>query len=366
MKIVQVITVSEPIGGAQVHVRDLSRALVELGHEVTVFVGDEGLFTRELRQLGIECHILQHLKRPINPYYDILAAWEIRSQLAKIKPDLVATHSSKAGWLGRLAGYSLGIPTVFTAHGWAFTEGAGKFKQIIYALAEKLAAPLAAKIITVSDYDRNLALRYQVGGVDKLVTIHNGVPDVSEGLWAEPGLSAPRLIMVARLQWPKDHGSLLKALSVLRDIDWEMELVGDGPLRPQMQQIVADLRLETRVRFLGERTDVQQLLAKAQVFVLTSNFEGFPLSTLEAMRAKLPVIATAVGGVGEAVRDGVNGFLVPRGDDKTLAARLRQLLSTPELRVRFGETGRKDFEADFTVMHMVKETLKVYNSVLTK
>jgi len=331
---------------------------------VTVLVGGEGPFTEELAVRGIPYRSMRYLVRPIRPSTDLRGLLELRAALTELRPDLVATHSSKAGWLGRLAARSLGLPVVFTAHGWAFTEGVPERKRKIYALAERLAAPFADRIITVSEYDRALALRYRIAPAHKLVTVHNGMPDVDPTLRACPEAEPVRLVMVARFEPPKDHATLLCALAGLRDLAWELELIGDGPLLERVRAEAERLGLLERVRFLGARKDVAERIAKAQLFVLTSNWEGFPLSILEAMRARLPVVASDVGGVREAVMEGETGFLVPRGDVGALRARLRQLIMNASLRVKMGQAGRKRFEERFTFEHMFRKTVEVYEDVL--
>jgi len=364
VNIVYVITRSDSIGGAHIHVRDLALNLLRAGHTVTVLVGGEGPFAAELAARGIPYRSLRYLVRPIRPGTDLRGLWELRAALAELKLDLVSAHSSKAGWLGRLAARSLGFPVVFTAHGWAFTEGVPEHKRKIYALAERLAAPFADRIITVSEYDRALALRYRIAPAHKLVTVHNGMPDVDPTLRACPEAEPVRIVMVARFEPQKDHTTLLCALVGLKDLAWELELIGDGPLLERVRAETGRLGLLERVCFLGARKDVAERLAKAQIFVLSSNWEGFPRSILEAMRAGLPVVASDVGGVREAVMEGETGFLVPRGDVGALRARLRQLIMNASLRVKMGQAGRKRFEEQFTFEHMFKKTLEVYEDVL--
>jgi glycosyltransferase involved in cell wall biosynthesis len=284
----------------------------------------------------------------------------------KLKPDLVCTHSSKAGVLGRLAAHRCGIPSVFTAHGWAFTEGVPAGKRRFYADVERLAARCTSKIICVSDYDRSLALRWRVAREEQLVTVHNGIPDVGEDLVAQPGTGTPvRVIMVARFATQKDQDLLIRAVAALKGVpDFEVELVGDGPLMQQSQALAAKLGASDRVSFSGAQTDVVRRLARSHVFVLASRSEGLPLTVLEAMRAGLPVIASDVGGVSEAVEDGITGFLVPRGDEESLRQRLRWLLQRPEERVRMGRAGRERFLQQFTVERMVRRTEGVYREVL--
>jgi glycosyltransferase involved in cell wall biosynthesis len=198
----------------------------------------------------------------------------------------------------------------------------------------------------------------------RVVTVHNGMPDVPPTLRANPGQSPARLVTVARYEPQKDHGTLLRALGGLQDQPWELDLIGDGPLRGQMERLARELGLQGRVHFLGQRKDVGQLLARAQVSLLVSNWEGLPLSILEAMRAGLPVVATSVGGVSETIRDQETGYLIARGDVEGLREGVRRLLTDPDLRIRMGAAGRRHYEQHFTLDQMVRKTLAVYQEAL--
>ena len=263
-----------------------------------------------------------------------------------------------------MVGKWLGIPAVLTAHGWTFTPGFPEAQAAVYRRVERLAGPLTSKIIAVSEFDRRLALEAEIVPADRIVTVHNGIPDVPVTLRADPGRVPPRLVMVARLGAQKDHPTLLRALAGLGDRPWELDLIGEGPLLGEMQALAATLGIADRVRFLGQRLDVDRLLAEAQVGLLVTNWEGFPLSNLEIMRAGLPLVATSVGGIEEAVEDGATGYLVPRGDADVLRDRIARLLLDPALRIRMGAAGRARFEQHFTLDRMVTKTLAVYSDVL--
>jgi glycosyltransferase involved in cell wall biosynthesis len=229
---------------------------------------------------------------------------------------------------------------------------------------ERLIGPLASKIITVSEFDRRFGLDARLVSAERVVTVHNGMPDIPTALRADPGRAPTRLVMVARFEAQKDHGTLLRALGGLLAHPWELDLIGDGPLRMEMEALARRLGITGRVRFLGQRTDVDRLLAQSQVSLLVSNWEGFPLSILEAMRAGLPIVASSVGGVDEAVHDGETGFVVPRGDVETLRDRIERLLVSPALRLNLGAQGRTRYEQYFTLEQLVDKTLAVYHDVL--
>lgn len=389
MKIAFVITRSDTVGGAHVHVLDLALACRDEGCDVVVLAGGEGPYTALLRERGLNVVSLKHLRRPIRPHVDALAFLELVRILRTLRPTIVHAHSTKAGLLARAAARLLGTPVVFTAHGWAFSEAVAPASRWLATVLERLAARWSDAIICVSEYDRRLAISARIGRPDRLVRIHNGVhdvqakaraagqaPAVQAAHAAKPAREAPaaqapvhetlRIVSVARLDVPKDHALLLDALATIRDIDWQLELIGDGPLTESVRQKARRLGLQDRVRFSGLCNDVADRLAHADLFVLVSDREGFPLSILEAMSASLPVVASDVGGVSEAVVDGVTGFLVPRGDLQRLSERLRTLLVDASLRHRFGREGRLRFEQEFSFELMYRRTRRLHADVLRR
>jgi glycosyltransferase involved in cell wall biosynthesis len=346
-----------------VHVRDLASALLAQGHQPLVLTGGSGPYAESLRARGIEAINVPSLGVPVRPLQDLRALKEIRARLRTFRPGVISTHSSKAGILGRVAGRTLGIPAIYTAHGWAFTPGIPPRQAMVYRWIERLAAPLATRIITVSEFDRRLALAsgFSVG---RLVTVHNGMPDIDPALRGDPSRSPVRLVMVARFEPQKDHVTLFHALAGLMHEPWRLDLIGDGPLQSEAKALSQRLGLAERIQFWGQRNDVDVRLSEAQVALLITNWEGFPRSILEAMRAGLPVIASAVGGTAESVRDGETGFTVPQADVEGLRRRLKQLLDNPELRATMGANARRLYERNFTLTHTVEKTLAIYKEIV--
>jgi glycosyltransferase involved in cell wall biosynthesis len=364
VKVAYVITRADDLGGAQIHVRDLATRLRRDGHEAAVVGGTGGILSRQLQELEVPFFEIPALSRDSHGMNDLRALSQLRAALGDFEPQLISAHSSKAGILARLAARSLGLPALFTAHGWAFTEGVPALQRFGARWIERGASTLAQLIILVSEYDRRIAVSSSVGGAEKLRVIHNGMPDISLDEQARPEVAPPRMIMIGRFAEQKDHRTLFQALAQLRDRDWFLDLVGDGPLRSSAQELVVELGLEDRVSFLGMRTDVSSLLARAQIYVLSSRWEGLPRSIIEAMRAGLPVVASDVGGVAELVEDGSTGCLVPRGDVDALAARLGELLGSSELRLLLGKQGRMQYESEFTFERMYQSTLASYREVI--
>ena len=364
MRIGFVITRSDRIGGALIHVKDLARVLQREGHDVTVLTGGEGVLTEELREQGTPCISLRYLVRNVEPLTDLRGLVEMRAAIKRLHLDIVSTHSAKAGSLGRVAAWSLGVPVLYTAHGWAFTDGVPTRTASVYRWIERLAAPFADRIITVCDYDRELAIRQHVASASRITAIHNGMPDVSPELRAHPERTSPHLVMIARFEEQKDHPTLLRALATLTSLEWTLELLGDGPRWEQMRALASALGLSERVQFVGARRDIPERLARAQLLLLITNWEGFPRSILEAMRAGLPVIASRVAGAAESVIDGETGCVVPPGDVGRLSEALRALIVDGASRRRMGDAGRLRYEQCFTFDQMYTRTTAVYRAVL--
>lgn len=361
-RVLVVITRGEA-GGAQVHVRDLVRGL-QHAVDFTVAVGDEEWLTGELRALGVEVHVVSAMQRDVSLGNDLRGLRAIRALIRTVQPALVHTHSSKAGLLGRVAARSLRVPTLHTAHAWSFSEGQPLSRVVAAVPPEWVAGRLTCRFIVVSEADREVGTRYRVAKPAQVRVVHNGVADTP--LRAQPGSSGPVLLtMVARMAAPKDHALLLEALRELPG-DWRLRLVGDGPDRPAVEGLIAQYGLSARVELLGVRSNVAELLAESHVGLLISKQEGFPLVVLEAMRAGLPVVASDVGGVREAVKPGENGYLVPRSDAGALRHALADLVASADLRRRMGAAARETYTSRFGLPQMLSATLAVYRELLPR
>lgn len=362
MRVLELITRAE-LGGAQTHLLDLLSAIGPFCDVVTG-VGERGFLTDELDRLDVPYEILPHLVQPMRPVDDVRALAEMVSLIRRVQPDVVHAHTSKAGTLGRLAAAITRTPAVFTAHTWCFSEGTSLKWKLVGVPLERLAARCCSAIINVSDANRRLALAREIAPKGKLITIHNGIPDVAER--ARPGRSeSPLIVMLARFAEQKNQAALVRAVSNLAAPP-RLMFVGDGLTRPAVEELVRSLNLGHLVTFAGQRLDVPAILASADIFALSTNWEGFPVSILEAMRAGLPVLASDVGGVRESVIDGDTGFIVPPGDDTVLTHRLAQLVESPALRCVMGASGRRRYEQCFTVRAMAEKTLRVYEAIGTK
>jgi glycosyltransferase involved in cell wall biosynthesis len=270
-------------------------------------------------------------------------------------------------WDGVRVARAAGCPAVVQTQHLPFLVTHPRKRQAFHHAIEEV-----DRLIAVSE---GLRRTYERIGVppESIVTVPNGVaPPVSRMSRAEArrvlGLEPdqPVVLTIGRLTHMKGQWHLIDAVPGLaaRFPDVAVILLGDGPLRTSLQGRAAVLGVSRHVCFAGHRPDARQLLSAADVFVLPSRHEGMPLAALEAMEARLPVVATRVIGSAEVVDDGVTGALVRPGDPAALGAAVARLLDAPALRRRQGTAGRHRYEACFTRERMAVETAAVYESVL--
>ena len=362
MNIAHLLTRGDVFGGAQSHVRDLTLELRRLGHEVTVLTGAPGVFTDQLRQVGIPCLQVRSLVRPLQPHRDVAAFIQLSSALCHLKPDVLCAHTAKAGSLGRAVARLLDIPCVFTPHGWSmFDRNSLKWNPLFYG-AERLAGRLGARVINVCDFERQFAEKCRVCPTNKLEVVHNGIAEIP--LTRKYSLDTqPPLIVMGRPLRSSAKGSLHPAPGAFRFLclKWSLLLVGEGELQPQFMAQVAALGLSDRVRILPPETNIARLLMEAQIYVLSTHFEALPISILEAMRASLPVVATDVGGISESVHNEETGLLARYGDVGHLKDALAQLIAHPALRRALGNAGHQVWSEQFTASTMAARTIEVYD-----
>jgi glycosyltransferase involved in cell wall biosynthesis len=362
MKIILIITRADTVAGAQVHVKDLAYFMQQNGHEVLVITGEKGPFNELMAKFSINSIAYEKFKQSINPLLDWQTMLFLVKTIRQFQPDIVATHSSKAGILGRLASKIANVPCVFTAHGLSFAEGIPEPNRSIYEAIEKWVEPITDQIICVSENDRAIALKVGMNP-ERLTTVHYGVEDIPNHLKAShQETSLVKILMVARFDKQKDHETLIKAFEPIKNA--RLDLLGEGAKLEEIKTMVSQMGMTDRVNFQGFCSNVLEILPQGDIFVLISNWEGFPYAIIEAMRAELPVVASKVGGVEESVIDGVTGYCIPRGDVETLRDRLQKLVDNAELRREMGRQGRKKYELELTLKQMCETTFDIYKEVI--
>jgi glycosyltransferase involved in cell wall biosynthesis len=330
--------------------------------DVHLCVGVDGPYVNVFREAGATVHLLDIIGQKASPMQLIKSVMALRKLMLELRPALVHSHSPLSGATARIAASLTGTPCLFTAHGWNFSPGLPWSRRIASVVLEWLVARLGQPIIAVSAYDGMLAGRFGVARPPQLAVIRNGIAEADPVAPIEHR-SRPAIVMAARFTDQKRQSDLIEAAALVKS-DCRIELLGDGETRFQCEELSRRLGQDGRVHFLGQVASVEAHLRSATIFVLASNYEGLPLSILEAMRAGIPVVATRVGGVDEAVSDGVTGLLFERGDVQALAVHLDRLLRDAELRRSMGNAGRARFLAYFTDARMLQETSAIYGSLV--
>lgn len=356
---------SAGFGGASMHVLQLMKYMVDKGYEVGLVSAPEPRLIKEAQQLGVRVFQNPYFVRRLNFIKDIKAFYPVYKAIKLFNPDLIHAHSSKAGLIARFWSAILNVkPIIFTAHGWAFTEGRKFWKRWILAQIERIFAKVTTKIICVSEHDKKLAIKFKVAPPEKLVVIHNGIDVTLFQNVRKSQVYKDKLVItfVGRLAPPKD---LFLLVDVAENIDnAKFWIVGDGELKEKVQKYIYKKGLADKIILLGERYDIPEILSQSDIFVLPSRWEGLPLTIIEAMMAGLPVVASNVGGVSELVEDSVNGFLVAPGDVVGFTKVLQILVEDETLRKKMGETGREKAIREFNLEKMLSKTMEVYYEVL--
>jgi glycosyltransferase involved in cell wall biosynthesis len=329
MKIVQLIT-RLIVGGAQRIALETAASLRLRGLESEIWcgpqTGPEGSLFEEAAERSVPVRVIPHLVKQVDPLRDLAALRHLSRELLRARIDLLHTHSSKAGILGRRAGRSAGVPRiVHTVHGWGFSPRTPRPARSVFVAAERAAASWADRLITVSEAVRDEGLKLGIGREDLYRVIPPGIDttpfqDLESirrrgiELRADMGIPVDAFLAgsVGRLSPQKNPGMILDAARALPEVHWLW--IGDGPLRTAIERGIARENLSSRVHLAGLRADPASFLGALDLFVLPSLWEGSPLTLLEASAAGVPIAASDVGGVAEIVPPSPAGRLFVAGD----------------------------------------------------
>ena len=373
INILYVITKLE-LGGAQKHLLNLTRGLDKERFNPFILTAHDGLLVDAARQIpGLQLVRCRFFERPIRPVKDILTLFFLYRFIRNNNIDIVHTHSSKAGILGRLAAKAAGVKNIIhTVHGWSFHGYQSGIAYYFYLFLEKLCASFSSQIIVVSQWDKRQASQHSVGRQDKLKLIRYNI-NLEEfrnkagaiRVKEEFGLSGADLVvgMVACFKAQKAPLDFIKlAAAVANDFpNAKFILVGDGVLRKKVCALINKLNLKRKIILTGWRNDIASILSCLDVFVLTSLWEGLPIAVLEAMAAGVPVIATDTGGISEVVLSGKTGYLVKPHDIQALQERLKELLTNPYLRNELSKSAGLSLESDeYSLDNMLQNTTQLY------
>ncbi|WP_373050349.1 glycosyltransferase family 4 protein [Thalassovita aquimarina] len=354
---------------------------VAAGHDVVLMHGRDVLpeFARDLAP-GARLVTAPSLVRNLSPIQDSRAVLEIRRSLAKIRPDVVHTHQSKAGIVGRFAAASAGVPLV--VHGVHILPflGVGPAQKAVYLRLERAAARMTDGFIHVSEGMRGACHEHGVGtdrahyvvpsGFD-LSRFRNAEPpsDWRQILGIAPGDPQPFVIaMLAALEPRKRHLDLLRQSAGFLKQFPQVRLVfaGDGHLRAEVEAAIKELGLDQQVALLGYRNDPERIIAMADICIHTAEREGLPRSVLQYLAAGRPVVLFDLPGIEEVVTHGENGFVVPQNDWRSFLERVGQLAASPERRAAMAGKARATRLERWDEKFMAERTLAIYEELLPR
>jgi glycosyltransferase involved in cell wall biosynthesis len=339
--------------------------------------GSEGSLIEAVRARGVPLTIEPSLVREVNPAKDVLALVRLFQFIRRGQYTIVHTNSSKAGVLGRIAAKLAGVPViVHTVHGWSFHEHMSPLRRSLFTALEKLAASLSDAMIVVAEPDIEKGLREGIGRPEQYHVIRSAIsmdtfdPATVDAAAVRRELGVPQeapvLGNVGRfspqknpLDWVRVAARLAHALPACRFL-----LVGDGPLRADVEALIADNGLTDRFVLTGLRRDVPRMLAAMDVFLLTSLWEGLPRVIPQAMSMRVPVVANRADGTVEAITHGVTGFLAEPGDLDALTEHCLTLLRDSERRRAMGARGHTFAAREFDVHEMVARIDRLYRDLL--
>lgn len=372
---VRILQVAKSTGGIAEYVRWLVHGLDASRFKQTVVClsensrefADELLTTRGISVFSIDMNRFK-----IDPLSDLKVLFQLRSIIKQGQYDLIHAHGSKPGYLARLAAMGSGLPVVYSPHCFSFHAGVGRLQAVLLAILERFAARyLTTKFMVVADGERSLAQQYHVGKPEQFVTIHNAIelstflPLLDKTfLKRELGISDETLLIgaVGRLNEQKAPFDFIKLAARVREYfpDAHFVWIGSGPLEKKARVLVRDLNLDGVFYFMGQRSDVGQLLSGMNCFVLSSLWEGFSIVLLEAMAARVPIVATDILGNNEAIRSGIDGWLVTPGNVDAMAEKVVSIINSPVMAAKFSESSYIRVREKFNRKQMLRQIESLY------
>lgn len=330
--------------------------------------------THLAHEMGIRTEIIPSLVNVVNPIASLKATTALWRIMRCGNYDIVHTHSSMAGTVGRLAAFMARVPVILHhVHGWALQAGDSRLTQMLHLNLERLCARFTTRLIVVSKADICTGLAHRIATKEKLTLIYNGIrlerfgqsvdqKQMRQQLGLDPDCSL--VGMVGRLDEQKNPMDFIRAAAVVVEANSDVQfvLIGDGPLRPECEHLIDELNLKEKLFLLGYRDDVHRILPILTMTAMSSLWEGLPIAFLEAMSAGKPIVANNVDGASDVVINGETGFLVTPRQPAEMAARILHLLNDPELCQQIGRSARER-SRDFALRRMTTRIESLYREL---
>jgi len=373
------------VGGPALHVAYLVEGLADRGYETTLVAGSlargEESMAHVAESRNARIVTIPHLHREISPLEDARAIVRLAQLIREERPQILHTHTAKAGAVGRIAALLAGSArppiVVHTFHGHVLRGYFSPLTTLGFRTLERWLARVTTRLIAVSPEVRDDLVRLGVGPKEKFAVIRLGI-ELGERVGGDEetrretrrqlGVGPDAFVVgwVGRMTAVKRTDDVVRSFRELldRDVDAYLCLVGDGPDRPRLERLAHELGIVKRCLFVGYQDDVAPYYEAIDVLLLPSVNEGTPVSVIEALAAGRPAVATRVGGVPDVVRDGVDGHLVEVGDASTLGERLAELARDPSRRKEMGKEGRARVIERYAVSRLVDDIDALYRELL--
>ncbi|WP_413852565.1 glycosyltransferase family 4 protein [Candidatus Ruminimicrobium bovinum] len=372
-KKVAVIITKLELGGAQKVAIALCEKINKELFDTFMICGCDGILSDEVKQQN-KVYFVKNLIREINPIKDLKAAISIYKILKKEKPDVIHTHSSKAGILGRVCGWLAGIPVIIhTTHGFSFNDTQSFFKKNLFIFLERFCAIFSTYLIFISKENIDKGIKNKIGKQDKYKFIRLGIDIDNFKNFQNPSLRRELNlsnddILVTTIGPFKPQKNLPDFIKVANKISKEHKnfkfvMVGDGTLRPEFESLIEKYNIKENIFLLGWRRDIANVLHSSDFFVMTSLWEGLPISTIEAMTCGLAPIVNAVDGQKEIVKDGINGFLIPPYNIDETCYKILYLAENPEIKSKMEREAKNSIDETYGIEYMIKQHELLYNAL---
>ena len=374
-------------GGAQKYVLELAQYFSQ-NNEVHIAYGEmaelDPKFLEICQKLNIKTIPVPYLMRNIDLGREYLATIELNKILRQGQYNLIHLNSSKAGLIGALAAkfynsnpINIRLRIVYTAHGFVFNEPLSKLKKKIYKLSETISTALENIVIAVSEADRQSAINNKITSSEKIFTIHNGL-DADQYIFHDTDTAKHKLGLksdkkyfgtIASFYATKGYPHLVEAIKMLRDQgsrlpdNYHWVFIGDGPELSAIKEQVKDNDLGPLIKFVSQTSDAYQYLKAFDVFVLPSVKEGLPYTILEAGLARIPTIATHVGGVPEILTDKKTGLLTAPANPLSLAQAMEKIVSDPAASRQMAEDNYQNITKNFSLKQTLAKTEELYSKL---
>lgn len=361
-------------GGTQKHVIDIAKKIDKSEFQIDIIYSTDRNKNFVQESKGVFNNIIGLPIRRSASFSDFSNIIKMRKIILENKYDIIHCHSTKAGFVGRLAAFVSRHPNViYSPHGFMFCDNRILMKRYLYLSMEKYLGYVTQKLIAVSGSERDLALEYNIVPNKKIITLYNSIDpsDFNDFNYVnkvpEKLKNGSEIVLgtVGRLYYQKDPITLIKCFKIINDKipNTKLVMVGDGPLESVCLKLINNLGLNSKIELAGYQKNSKAYFQMFDLFMLSSHYEGLPYALLEAMSMGIPSVGTNVVGIKDLILNGITGYLAEEGDFKGLANAAINLLNKPELLNEFSENAKKITCQKFNFNNGIKEYQEFYSSL---